>query len=117
MEPYVYSQMIAGKDARRQGEAKNSWLTGAAAWNFVAWCPSGYSGVKPDYDGLIIDPCIPAQWDGVPHKKTIQRLELLYCNKEPGPCLEGGVARLVIDGTELIGNQLPIFNDTATHIV
>ena len=57
LEPYVYAQMIAGKDAVRHGEAKNSWLTGTAAWNFVA--VSQYLlGIRPDYDGLIIDPCI-----------------------------------------------------------
>jgi cellobiose phosphorylase len=56
-EPYVYSQMIAGKDAVRHGEAKNSWLTGTAAWNFVAI--SQYMlGVRPEYDGLFVKPCI-----------------------------------------------------------
>lgn len=50
--------MIAGKDAKRHGEAKNSWLTGTAAWNFVA--VSQYIlGVIPDWDGLKIDPSIP----------------------------------------------------------
>ena len=57
LEPYVYAQMIAGKEAVRHGEAKNSWLTGTAAWNFVA--VSQYLlGVRPDYDGLVVDPCI-----------------------------------------------------------
>lgn len=59
-EPYVYSQMIAGRDAPRAGEAKNSWLTGTAAWNYAA--VSQYLlGVRPDFDGLIIDPCMPAE--------------------------------------------------------
>ncbi len=58
MEPYVYSQMVAGKAAPRQGEAKNSWLTGAAAWSFVA-VSQWILGVRPDYDGLRIDPCLP----------------------------------------------------------
>ena len=58
-EPYVYAQMIAGKKARRFGEAKNSWLTGTAAWNFVAL--SQYiCGLKPDYDGLKIEPRLPS---------------------------------------------------------
>ena len=62
-EPYVYAQMIAGKDAGRHGEAKNSWLTGTAAWNFVA--VSQYIlGIIPDYDGLKVDPSIPEAWDG-----------------------------------------------------
>ncbi len=56
-EPYVYSQMIAGRDAVRVGEAKNSWLTGTAAWNYYA--VSQYLlGIKPDYNGLVIEPCI-----------------------------------------------------------
>ena len=58
LEPYVYAQMVAGKEARRHGEAKNSWLTGTAAWNFVAL--SQYiSGLRPEYDGLRIEPRFP----------------------------------------------------------
>jgi cellobiose phosphorylase len=56
-EPYVYSQMIAGKDAVRHGEAKNSWLTGTAAWNFVA-ISQYLLGVRPEFDGLAVKPCI-----------------------------------------------------------
>ena len=58
MEPYVYSQMIAGKAAARPGEAKNSWLTGTAAWNYVA-ISQWILGVRPDFDGLRIQPCLP----------------------------------------------------------
>ena len=59
LEPYVYAQMIAGKTARRFGEAKNSWLTGTAAWNFMAL--SQYiCGIKPSYDGLLIEPRLPS---------------------------------------------------------
>ena len=58
-EPYVYSQMIAGKEARNFGQAKNSWLTGTAAWNFVAL--SRYiCGIRPEYDGLHIEPRLPS---------------------------------------------------------
>ena len=59
-EPYVYSQMIAGRYAKNYGQAKNSWLTGSATWSFVAL--SQYLlGIKPDYDGLIIEPCLPKE--------------------------------------------------------
>jgi cellobiose phosphorylase len=61
-EPYVYSQMVAGKEAVKPGEAKNSWLTGTAAWNFHA-IAEHILGVKPGFDGLCIDPCIPPDWD------------------------------------------------------
>lgn len=59
LEPYVYAQMIAGKAALRHGEAKNSWLTGTAAWNYVA-ITQHILGIRPGFEGLIIDPCVPA---------------------------------------------------------
>ena len=62
-EPYVYAQMIAGKEAPSHGEAKNSWLTGTAAWNYVA-LTQWILGIRPDHDGLRIDPCLPSAWDG-----------------------------------------------------
>ncbi len=62
-EPYVYAQMIAGKDAPTHGEAKNSWLTGTAAWNYVA-ITQYILGVRPTYTGLKIAPVIPRDWDG-----------------------------------------------------
>jgi cellobiose phosphorylase len=58
-EPYVYAQMIAGKASPRPGEAKNSWLTGTAAWNFIA-VSQWILGIRADYDGLRIEPCLPA---------------------------------------------------------
>ncbi|MBQ4285266.1 MAG: glycosyl transferase, partial [Bacteroidales bacterium] len=57
-EPYCYSQTIAGRDAQNYGEAKNSWLTGTAAWSFVA-VSQGILGIRPDYDGLRVHPCLP----------------------------------------------------------
>jgi cellobiose phosphorylase len=60
-EPYVYAQMIAGKDAATHGEAKNSWLTGTAAWNFVA-ITQFILGIRPTHDGLMVSPAIPGKW-------------------------------------------------------
>jgi cellobiose phosphorylase len=62
-EPYIYAQMIAGKDAPTHGEAKNSWLSGTAAWNYVA-ITHWILGIRPTYDGLEIAPVIPSDWDG-----------------------------------------------------
>ena len=59
-EPYVYSQTIAGRDAQNYGEAKNSWLTGTAAWTFVA-ASQGILGICPDFSGLKIEPCLPEE--------------------------------------------------------
>ena len=62
-EPYVYAQMIAGRDAPAHGEAKNSWLTGTATWNYVA-ITQWILGIRPTYDGLMISPVIPPDWKG-----------------------------------------------------
>ncbi|MCQ2146488.1 MAG: glycosyl transferase, partial [Bacteroidales bacterium] len=63
VEPYVYCQMVAGKDASRPGEGKNSWLTGTAAWNWYA-VTEYILGIHPQYDGLLIKPCVPSSWKG-----------------------------------------------------
>jgi len=62
-EPYVYAQMIAGRDAPTHGEAKNSWLTGTAAWNMVA-ISQWILGIRPEHDGLRVEPVIPSTWAG-----------------------------------------------------
>lgn len=114
-EPYVYAQMIAGKDAGRFGEAKNSWLTGTAAWNFVA--VSQYMlGIIPDYDGLKIDPSIPSAWDGF--KATRQFRNATYQITVSNPShVSKGVKSVTVDGNAIEGNVLPVFADGKEHIV
>ncbi len=114
-EPYVYSQMIAGKDAKRPGEAKNSWLTGTAAWNFVV-ISQNILGIKPDYSGLMIDPCIPTNWEGYKITRKFRNaiFEIAISNPEH---VSKGVKKLVVDGKEIDGNIIPVFNDGKTHQV
>ncbi len=70
VEPYVYCQMVAGKDAARPGEGKNSWLTGTAAWNWYT-ASEFLLGIHPEYDGLRIEPCLPA--DRFPTYRVVRR--------------------------------------------
>ena len=114
-EPYVYAQMIAGKDAGRFGEAKNSWLTGTAAWNFVA--VSQYMlGIIPDYDGLKIDPSIPSEWDGF--KATRQFRNATYQISVSNPShVSKGVKSVTVDGNAIEGYILPVFADGKEHTV
>lgn len=115
MEPYVYSQMITGRDAVRHGEAKNSWLTGTAAWNYV--CITQYIlGVRPDYNGLRVDPCIPASWDGFTVTRIFRGTEYNIVVKNPDHVCKG-VKKLVVDGEELEGNLIPAFSDGNRHEV
>ncbi|NLE25215.1 MAG: glycosyl transferase [Clostridiaceae bacterium] len=114
-EPYVYAQMIAGKDAVKPGEAKNSWLTGTAAWNFVA-ITQWILGIKPDYNGLTVDPCIPSSWDGFSVKRRFRDATYNIIIKNPTH-ISKGVKRLFVDDKEFIGNLIPIFEDGKEHLV
>lgn len=114
-EPYVYSQMIAGKDAKRMGEAKNSWLTGTAAWNFVA-ISQAILGVKPGYDGLIVDPCIPSDWDEYTVTRVFRGATYVITVKNPDKN-QKGVKSMTCDGAAVTGNVLPVFEAGTTHNV
>lgn len=115
MEPYVYAQMIAGKDAVRHGEAKNSWLTGTAAWNFVA-ITQYILGIKPELAGLKVDPCIPSSWKGFTVKRFYRNA---YYNIKVvnASGAQKGIKQVVVDGKAIEGNILPVFNDGAVHEV
>ncbi len=115
LEPYVYAQMVAGKDARRFGEAKNSWLTGTASWNFVA-ISQYILGVKPDYNGLMIDPAIPADWDGYELRREF-RGDIFHVEVKNPDHICKGVAKMVVDGKEQSGNIIPVFGDGKEHYV
>ena len=114
-EPYVYSQMIAGMDASRMGEAKNSWLTGTAAWNFVA-ISQAILGIKPDFDGLRVDPCIPAEWEKYSVSRVFRRITYLINVTNPNH-VESGIASVTVDGVPTDGNVLPIYDVGSVHHV
>ncbi|MDR0904297.1 MAG: glycosyl transferase [Ruminococcus sp.] len=104
-EPYVYAQMVAGKDAKRHGEAKNSWLTGTAAWNFVA-ISQYILGIIPDYEGLKVDPAIPRDWDGYSISRTFRNA--VYNIKIENPAhVNKGVKSVTVDGKAIEGNVIP----------
>lgn len=104
-EPYVYSQMVAGADAPRHGEAKNSWLTGTAAWTFVN--VSQYIiGIRPEFDGLVVDPCIPSDMPGFKATRIFRDATYNITVENPNGA-QKGVAKLVVDGQEMSGNIIP----------
>ncbi|MCL1842908.1 MAG: glycosyl transferase [Defluviitaleaceae bacterium] len=115
MEPYVYCQMIAGKDAPRHGEGKNSWLTGTAAWTFVS-ISQYILGIRPEYDGLRVEPCIPAEMKGfkVTRKFRGATYEITVDNSAG---VEKGVKSITLDGTEIKGNILTAITDTSQNKV
>ena len=117
VEPYVYSQMVAGKDAARPGEAKNSWLTGTAAWNWYA-ITQYILGIKPSYDGLEIDPCICSQWKEYTVRRRFRDAVYEITVKNPdGVCK--GVREMLLDGQPVEGNVVPCTpgNHTVTVVL
>jgi cellobiose phosphorylase len=113
-EPYVYAQMIAGKESPKFGQAKNSWLTWTAAWNFIA-ISQYILGCRADFDGLVIDPCIPKQWKGFSLVRKFRGAEYRISIKNPKG-VSKGVASMVVDGKPLKGNKAPVFH-SGVHLV
>ena len=106
-EPYVYSQMIAGIDSPRFGEAKNSWLTGTSAWTFVS-ISQAILGIKPDYDGLRIEPCLPKEIDGYSIHRTFRGtvVDIKVCRADDkGP-------RIEVDGHPIEGTLVRVKPDS-----
>jgi len=115
VEPYVYCQMIAGKQAVKPGEAKNSWLSGTASWNFYA-ITQYILGVKPTYDGLLINPCIPKKWDGFKMKRKFRGATYLIQVKNPDH-ISKGIKQVIVNGDIIINNIIPILDPGKEHAV
>jgi cellobiose phosphorylase len=114
-EPYVYPQNILGNEHPQFGLARNSWLTGTASWMYQA-ATQYILGMRPTYDGLRIDPCIPSAWDGfsVMRRFTGSRYHIVVQNAHH---VCHGVTSMAVDGKSIGGNVVPIFDDAREHRV
>ena len=99
-EPYVYAQMIAGRDAPTHGEAKNSWLTGTAAWNYYA-ITQWILGIRTSFEGLLIAPVIPKGWRGFNVTRKFRGVTYQIAVRRAG---EGNCVALEVDGKPIEGN-------------
>jgi len=108
-EPYVYAQMIAGRDAPAQGEAKNSWLTGTAAWNLVA-ITQWILGIRAELDGLRVDPVLPAAWPGFTATRRFRGATYQISVRNPGT----RITHLEVDGRRIEGTLVPLAPPGAT---
>ncbi len=103
-EPYVYAQMIAGRDAPAHGEAKNSWLTGTAAWNYVA-ITQWILGIRPTFEGLEIAPAMPSAWEHFDAVRSYRGVRYAIHVERTG---SGKGIRLEVDGQAVEGQVIPI---------
>ncbi|MBT8178042.1 MAG: glycosyl transferase, partial [Eudoraea sp.] len=115
VEPYVYCQMIAGKEAHTPGEGKNSWLTGTASWNFYA-ITQYILGIQPEYDGLRIDPCIPKNWEGFRISRQF-RGATYHIEVQNPERVSKGVKQLWVNGDLTDSNLIPIQEKGKSHTV
>jgi len=103
-EPYVYAQMIAGRDAPTHGEAKNSWLTGTAAWNYTA-ITQWILGIRPTLQGLSLSPVIPDEWAGFDATRLYRNARYHISVRRVGA---GNAVRIRVEGQQIQGNILPL---------
>ncbi len=112
-EPYVYAQNILSDEHPQFGLGRNSWLTGAASWMYQAGTKF-ILGIRPTYSGMEIDPCIPKKWNGFKavrkYRNAIYNIEV----RNPDH-INKGVSSLKVDGVEINGNIVPVFEDSKTH--
>lgn len=104
-EPYVYSQMVAGRDAKYHGEAKNSWLTGTAAWTFTN-ISQYILGVYPTHKGLSVDPCVPTGFGDFKLTRRFRDVVYHITVKNPNN-VQKGVASMTVDGVGVDGCIIP----------
>jgi cellobiose phosphorylase len=112
-EPYVFAQMIAGKDAPSHGEAKNSWLTGTAAWTYYA-VTQWILGIRPEYDGLRIAPVVPASWQGFTAVRKYRGVTYRIAVRRQGP---GNGVTLTADSKPVTGGIVPVPTDGRKEVV
>jgi cellobiose phosphorylase len=114
-EPYVYPQNILGDEHPQFGLARNSWLTGTASWAYQA-ATQYILGIRPTYDGLLIDPCIPSAWDGFQVRREFRGIQYEIDVQNPEHVC-GGVRSMQVNGQEIEGNVVPIPTDHSAQRV
>jgi glycosyltransferase 36 len=105
IEPYVYASAMLGKTHERFGAGSNSWLTGTASWMYLA-ATQYILGIRPDYNGVVIDPCTPSDWNGFDVRREV-RGTMLEIHVGKAPNKNARVSRLVVDGQYIDGNVIP----------
>jgi cellobiose phosphorylase len=114
-EPYVYPQNVLGKEHPQFGLARNSWLSGTSSWTYQA-ATKNILGIRPQMEGLEVNPCIPADWKGFKVKRKFRgAIYNISVNNDAG--VNRGVKSILVDGKEIEGNIVPIFSDGKEHTV
>jgi len=115
VEPYVYCEYTTGPDHKEFGKGGHSWLTGTASW--MLFCGLNFIlGIKPKYDGLVVDPCIPSDWDEYEVVRKFRNSTYKISVKNPNH-KESGISEVKLDGKTFEGNKFPVFDDGKEHTI
>ena len=115
IEPYVYCQSTDSRYSAHFGSSRLPWLSGAATWAYFA-ATQYILGIRPDYDGLVIDPCIPSCWDGFSVFRKFRKAGYRIQVKNPDH-VNKGVRQISVDGNVIVGNRIDAFEDDLEHII
>ena len=114
-EPYVMPGNVDGPQSPYFGRGGWSWYTGSAGWMFKV-STEWILGIRPAYDGLIIDPCIPAKWNGFKIKRVFRGVTYLIEVENPEH-VEKGIKKILVDGKEFSSPTIPVLSDIRKHKV
>ncbi|TKG96971.1 N,N'-diacetylchitobiose phosphorylase [Puteibacter caeruleilacunae] len=106
IEPYVYAQSTHSKYSKRFGSSRLPWLSGTATWAYYA-ATQYLLGIRPDVDGLVVDPCIPKDWDGFKVTRKFRGATYIITVCNPDQVMKG-VASITVNGQKVKGNKLPV---------
>ncbi|MBN1309790.1 MAG: N,N'-diacetylchitobiose phosphorylase [Anaerolineae bacterium] len=115
VEPYVYSQFTHGRPSPRFGQSRNPWLTGTASWTYIA-ATQYLLGIRPELDGLRIDPCISDAWEGFEVQRRFRGKDLTIRVQNPDG-VQRGVQSMTLNGQAIEGNLVPVAQLADTNIV
>jgi cellobiose phosphorylase len=104
IEPYVYAQNILGDEHPQFGLGRNSWLSGTASWCYQAGT-QWILGIRAEYEGLRIDPCIPSKWDGFKATRLYRGTRHNITVKNPQHVCKG-VAKITVNGSQVTGSLI-----------
>ncbi len=113
LDPYCYPQNILGDEHPQFGLARNHWLSGTSSWVYQA-ATKYILGIRPQHTGLKIDPCIPKNWDGFKAVRKFRNSTYNITVRNPDK-VSKGVTKITVDGNQIDGNIVPVFDDNSTH--
>ncbi len=106
IEPYVYCQYTHSKHSPRSGASRLPWLSGTASWSYFT-ATQYIMGIQPDYEGLVIDPCVPSEWTSFEATRRF-RGKTIHVEFDNPKSVQKGIQAMTLNGKSIEGNFIPV---------